>query len=345
MYNALSRQEVKNVIEGKGAASRVPVMLQFWTPAQNFGDRTEQVRELIGKFPQDVQTIHVSLPDIFEGAKSDPNYRWMNTDEPEGFNDLAIDERIALSDWEQLDAVLADFPDPEFADMYPNPPESDGRYRLGSFWFCFFERHWMLRGMTNALTDYYFFPDEVHKLFRALTDFYKRLIARGKIEANLDGIFTSDDIGTQTGPFFSREIFEEFFKPYYAELIQAAHENDMHFWLHTCGKIDAYIPDFCEIGLDVLHPIQKYTMEEADIAKRFGDKICLWAGFDVQQVIPWQTPEDVRNEVHFMMDTYFRKDGRFMFTAGNGLTPDCTLESMRALYEEAYGYGEIIANR
>jgi len=39
------------------------------------------------------------------------------------------------------------------------------------------------------------------------------------------------------------------------------------------------------------------------------------------------------------MDTYARPDGRFLLTAGNGITPDTPLESLRALYEEAYSYG------
>ena len=43
-------------------------------------------------------------------------------------------------------------------------------------------RHWSLRGMTNALMDYYTDPDAVHRLFRALTDFYLRIIERAKDE-------------------------------------------------------------------------------------------------------------------------------------------------------------------
>ena len=40
--------------------------------------------------------------------------------------------------------------------------------------------------MSNALTDYYTDPDKVHQLFRALTDFYKVLIKRSKIEQKLE---------------------------------------------------------------------------------------------------------------------------------------------------------------
>ena len=40
-----------------------------------------------------------------------------------------------------------------------------------------------------------------------------------------------------------------------------------------------------------------------------------------------------------MMDTYARPEGRLMFTAGNGVNGDCPIESLEALFDEAYGYG------
>ena len=197
----------------------------------------------------------------------------------------------------------------------------------------------LLRGMENALVDFYEKPEQVHRLFRALTNLYMSILTRAKDEMHLDAVWTSDDIGMQTGPFFSLELFREFFKPYYKELISHAHDLGMHFWLHTCGNISPFIPELIEIGLDVLHPIQKYTMDEKEIAQKFGDKICLWAGFDVQQTIPYGTLEDVRREVRFMIDTYYRKDGRFILAAGNWLTPDTPHESIEVLLDEAYEYG------
>lgn len=59
-----------------------------------------------------------------------------------------------------------------------------------------FERFWSLRGTENALCDFYENPDEVHRLFRALTDFYKVVLIRCKNELNVDAVWTSDDIGT-----------------------------------------------------------------------------------------------------------------------------------------------------
>jgi uroporphyrinogen decarboxylase len=109
----------------------------------------------------------------------------------------------------------------------------------------------------------------------------------------------------------------------------------MHFWLHACGNIEPFIPHFIDVGLDVLHPIQKYTMDEQTVVQHYGDRICFWAGMDVQQIIPWGTADDVRREVRFLIDTYQRPGGRLILGAGNGINQDCPLTSLEAFFAEA----------
>ena len=108
----------------------------------------------------------------------------------------------------------------------------------------------------------------------------------------------------------------------------------MHFWLHTCGNIEPFLEDFIEIGLDVIHPIQKYTMDEREIAQKYGGRICFLAGFDVQRIIPFGTREEVRAEARYLIDTFSRPEGKFMMTMGNGATKDWKKESLQALYDE-----------
>ncbi|NLN45433.1 MAG: hypothetical protein GX153_02540 [Clostridiaceae bacterium] len=341
MIRALTREQMVRVIEGMGAAGRVPVILDFWTHPEVFGEREPEVRELLSRYPSDVVFARIQVPQVFDAPPGDPAYRWVQSDDPYVGQRVGKDEQVAIHDWDLLDEVLAAFPSPEYPGLFPELMPEDGRYRLGYWWYWLFERHWSLRGMTRALFDFYDDPQSVHRLYRALTDFYLRMLERAKRELRLDGVFVSDDLGTQTGPFFSPEVFRTFFKPYYKELIDRAHELGMHFWLHACGNIERILPDLIEIGLDVLHPIQKYTMDERQIAKCYGKDLCIWAGFDVQRIIPYGTPEEVRQEVRYLIDTYARPEGRFMLTAGNAITPDCPVESLRALLDEAYTYGSL----
>ena len=95
----------------------------------------------------------------------------------------------------------------------------------------------------------------------------------------------------------------------------------------------------------MLHPIQKYTMDEREVAQKYGKDLCIWAGFDVQRIIPYGTPEDVRREVRFLLDTYARPEGRLILAAGNNMTPDTPMESLEALLDEALRYGEEVCKR
>lgn len=336
----LDKQEIKNVIEGKGAASRPPILYDLWIGNNVFGENEETRQQWLSRYPMDVEDIFLNIPDLLHAPEDDPNYRWAGRTMEE-LGDVGIDARILIEDWEgeEAEEFYKTFPDPEYPGLIPIKKPSGERYTIARWWYGFFERLWSLRGMENALMDFFLYPDEVHRLFRKLTNFYLRIMERTCEEMKIDGFFISDDIGTQNSPFFSLEIFREFFKPYYKQLFDKAHELGTHFWLHTCGNIEMFLPEFIEIGLDVIHPIQKYTMEEKRIARQFGSEICLLVGFDVQQTIPFGTPEDVRKEIRYLLDTFQRKDGRLMMTMGNGSTVDWSLENLQALYEETFIYG------
>ena len=342
IYEPLKKEEVRSVIEGKSIAGRVPIFIHFWVHPHAFGEREQEVRSLLARYPEDVLHIPFRMPNIFEveEPEEERGYCWIPYMDPFKGKTVPHDERIVITDWGELDEILEKFPDFNYPGLFADQYPENGRYRLGRWFFCLFERHWSLRGMTNALTDYYDHPREVHRLFQALTGFYIGAIERAREEQHADGIWTSDDLGTQTGPFFSTSIFREFFLPYYKKIFTRIRELGMHSWMHACGNVEPFIPDWLDAGLDVLHPIQKHTMSEPDIAGRFGDRLTIFSGIDVQQIIPWGTPEEVKAEVRYLIDTFWRPgEGKCMLTAGNGINQDCSLDSLEAFFEEALRYG------
>ena len=331
----LTRDELRQVIEGRGAVHRIPIMYKFWIYPSAF-ERPEEISALLDKYPEDMQQLFINIPDVYTAPPEYPSYRWSYMDKPH--TGRSYDNAGFITDWDtQLEPLLKDFPDADYPGLTSGNLPPDGRYRLGRWWYFFFERFWSIRGMENALTDFYEYPEAVHALFDKLCGFYERLVDRCAEEMQLDGIFTSDDLGTQTDTFFSPEIFDEFFAPYYKRVIDRVHSHGMHFWLHACGNIEKLLPRLIELGVDVIHPIQKYTMDERHIAQAYGDKITIWAGFDVQRIIPYGTPEEVRREIRNLKQAYSRPEGRFMLTLGNGTTPDTPYESLAALFDESVG--------
>ena len=330
-------EELRDIISGKRKAERVPNLTQIWINPDIYGEDEARARKILSSYPCDATIIPINTPNPVLAPPDAPDYVWVKN--PAKTDSSAFDAMIYIDDFGRIDDVLKEFPSPDYPNLFGKPgflEDAKGKnaYRLGHFWYMFFERHWSLRGMENALTDFYDYPESVHKLYGALADFYCGVIERAKKEQNVDGMFISDDLGTQAGPMFSEEIFVEFFKPYYKKVFDLCHSLGIQFWLHSCGNIERFIPHFVEIGLDVLHPIQKYTMDERKIAQQFGNKICIWAGFDVQRILPFGRPDEVRAEVRRIKDIY--KDARWMFTLGNGATPDCSLENIETLLAELF---------
>ena len=336
----MTRQQLKDVIDGKGCGETVPILYDMWIFPENFEeDRRPSVNQFLRDHPGDAEYVSLNFPEIYEAPQDDPTYKWA-TDFMTPKIGVGLDAAVVVEDWEDMEEIYQNFPSPDYPSLIPAHKDKGDRYIIARWCFLLFERLWSLRGMENALTDFYLYPDEVHRLFEKLTEFYIRVLERAKDELQADGIFVTDDIGTQTSSFFSLDIFREFFKPYYQRIIAKAHELGMHFWLHSCGNIELFFPELIEIGLDVIHPIQKHAMKEEVIAQKYGDKICLLVGFDVQQTIPYGAEEDVRAEARRLIDCCARQDGRFMLTMGNGSTNDWKLERLEALYDETCRYGK-----
>lgn len=327
--DTLTKQDMIDIIEGRRRDQRIPNLYSLWIKEKSFSPE-EQIEQWKKEHVFDVDHFFLNMPAM--SADINPDYCFSQKDMSAVDQGSGLDNRIVIEDWEEAEEFYRNFPDPQYAGLIPEIHVDNTKYVLARWWYCLFERHWALRGMENALMDFYLYPEEVHRLYQKMTDFYLKVMERTHEETCADGFFVSDDIGTQTAPFFSVDIFREFFKPYYKQIFDKAHELNMHFWLHSCGNIQAFLEDFIDIGLDVIHPIQRNTMDSREIAEKYGSRICILAGFDVQHTIPFGTDEEIEEEVRYLVSSYARRDGRFMLTMGNGSTPDWKKSQLEVLF-------------
>ncbi len=114
------------------------------------------------------------------------------------------------------------------------------------------ERLHVLMGFEEALCALLEEPEEVGAFFDALVDHKIKLIEKLAEYYKPDAITFHDDWGTQTGPFFSPDTWRTLIKPRQKRIIDAAHAHGIAFIQHSCGKYDEIIPEFPEIGVDVL---------------------------------------------------------------------------------------------
>jgi hypothetical protein len=336
-WQPLPRQEVINALERRGP-SRIPLVLAKWWGEGLEEQYGERLREF-DHFPEDAPLL--LLPLLEEEDVQAMDLSWEVNFEG------AYDRRVILDDWHKLDEYIEKLPDPDtdtsFEEFIKEAEQirAQDQYLLFGWWRLFFERPWAIRGMQNLLMDFYFEPENVHRLYEALCDLYCRYLKRGIQVLQPDGFWTSDDLGHQTQLFMRPETFREFLKPYYARIGALLKEHGLHWWLHSCGNNTAVLGDLVEVGVNVFHPVQKGTMDEAAVAQEFGDRLTFLAGLDVQHVLQEKDPEGVRAEVRFLIDTFDRPDGGMCLAAGNGIVAGTPFENIEAFLDEAVRYGTI----
>ena len=72
----LTRQQITDIIEGRGQGLRVPVLYSIWMNAAPFGGDEEAFGRWICGKVCDVSYCSLSMPGLFEGPRDAPEYRW-----------------------------------------------------------------------------------------------------------------------------------------------------------------------------------------------------------------------------------------------------------------------------
>ena len=161
-----------------------------------------------------------------------------------------------------------------------------------------FEAAWYLRGLENFLEDLYLNRDFAVELLKKSMD-YHLAISKKLVEMGVDIIWWGDDIGSETGPYISPELYRELLKPLHAHMIQEVKKinKDVKIAFHSDGKIEWALDDLVEIGIDILNPLQPDANDVAAIKKNYGDKFTFWGNVDTRNVMSHGTCADVVAEV------------------------------------------------
>ena len=152
----------------------------------------------------------------------------------------------------------------------------------------------------------------------------------------IDIIVFGDDLGMQTGPQISPDMYREFFKPRHKILWNRAKElADVKVNLHSCGGIRELIPDLIEAGLDAINPVQINCsgMDLGELKKEFGKELVFWGGgCDTGHILPKETPEAVAQHVKKQVEIG-RKGGGFVFQQVHNIMADVPPENIVAMFD------------
>ncbi|MCX8053917.1 MAG: hypothetical protein N3B12_08920 [Armatimonadetes bacterium] len=308
--------------------------------------------DLLSQYPNDFG------PDVFELHEQekrdlDPNYYYSDVD-PWGVTwECRYEGILGISTRHPLDDLsnLRTYHPPKGSD--PSGPEFEKRKSevetvkatgagitvwsgpwLGGL--NLFERMQWLRGMEELMCDFARRAPELDIIADMIVDANMAEIAYGGA-LGVDVIGFADDWGTQDRLMISPALWREFFKPRYAKMFEACHSHGAKVSFHSDGQIMAILPDLIEIGVDILRP-QFSCLDIRELASFTKGRIAVFMDLDRQYILPFGTPEQVREHVREVVEVLGLPEGGLV---GRGeIMPDVPLENAKAMLDALVEFGK-----
>jgi uroporphyrinogen decarboxylase len=209
-----------------------------------------------------------------------------------------------------------------------------------------FEMYQRIRGMENAMMDSMMYPEFSDLLVGKIADLKIEFwnMALDELHDVVDVVSEADDYGTQASQLISPEQFRQVFKPHIKRVLDAirAKAPEAAIFFHSCGNVRPIIPDFIEMGVDILNPvhIKAEGMEPVALKKDFGNDITFWGGgVETQDILPNGTPQQVADDVKRNIDA-LAPGGGFVFNTVHNIQAEVPVENIMAMWETLQEYGK-----
>jgi len=156
----------------------------------------------------------------------------------------------------------------------------------------------------------------------------------------IDIILFGDDLGMQTGPMISPQMYREFFKPRHKLLWNRAKQlADVKVMLHCCGGVRELMPDLIEAGVDAINPVQISCsgMDPGRLKAEFGADITFWGGgCDTRDILPGGKPQQVAENVKEQV-RILSPGGGFVFQQVHNILANIPPANIVAMFDAVIG--------
>lgn len=241
---------------------------------------------------------------------------------------------------DELMAALRAYPmpDPYHAGRFDSAVKLADRYRgdlfvFGKLGMCLFERAWSIRGMDRILVDMLERPEFVEGLLDRILYEWNLPIIDQQLAIGVDGFYFAEDWGSETSLLFSPKLWRRFIKPRLALMYERCRQAGVVVGQHSDGAVGGLFPDLVEIGLQVFNPLSPTIMNPAEYKAKWGNRLTFYGGIDVERLMPFGTPAEVRRAVRSMAETMGRGGGYILQTSHTCLE-DVPMENIVAFIEE-----------
>jgi len=212
-----------------------------------------------------------------------------------------------------------------------------GRFRLIGHSFGLFERAWSLRGFEGFLTDLAAEERFAEELLERITEWLLQSVDL-MAGAPADAVMFTDDHAAQRGMLMGAERWRRLFLPRWRRIFDRVHHYGLYTVLHACGDTSEVVGDLIDAGLDCLESCQPECMDVYALKKRYGADLRFWGGLGAQGVLPFGTPQQVRQETRRLLRE-MGAGGGYVLAPAKPPGAEVPVANIAAYLEEATGQG------
>ncbi|MDR3135124.1 MAG: hypothetical protein LBU69_03405 [Deltaproteobacteria bacterium] len=196
---------------------------------------------------------------------------------------------------------------------------------------------WMLMGFNNFAIALVKGTPLLEAIFEKVAQIQYSAVDNILAMPHVGGIWAVDDLAYNSGPIVSVKHLEKYVFPWYKEIANRCHKAGKIFFLHSDGKLDALLPSFINMGLDVIQPIDPTCNDIAKIKTKVEGKLCV-VGNVPNDMLQEAGPEEIKAYVRALLANV-APGGGFMLGSGNSVPDWAKYENYLALRETALSEG------
>ena len=219
-----------------------------------------------------------------------------------------LEDLSALASYEFLDYSRRE----DYASVVACREAHPDKWVMGSMAGFAFNIARKMRKLDQYLMDLILEKDRMQELHDRIDGMLEDMI-RNYGRAGVDSVMFPEDWGTQSQTLISPQMWHEVFFPRFEKLCGMAHELGIKVFMHSCGNIEAIVPDLMQAGVDVLQ-FDQPDLHGIDTLASHQQKgrITFWCPVDIQQTLQLRDETVIRSKAREMLDKLWMGRGGFI---------------------------------
>jgi hypothetical protein len=190
----------------------------------------------------------------------------------------------------------------------------------GFFWFPR-----TLFGIEGHLFSFYDQAELYHDICSDLAEHHINILDKLSKICTPDFMTFAEDMSYNNGPMISKELFDEFMKPYYKKIIPRLKEMGTRVFIDSDGDISTPAEWFEDAGIEGILPLEKQAgVDLVSLRKKHPNQLYI-GGFDKMTMSKGE--KAMREEFERLLPV--AKQGGFIISCDHQTPPEVSLENYR----------------